>query len=130
MANDESAGARVEDAPYIPASTSLPEIPVKAVVLGVLLLISLAAANAYLGLFAGITVSASIPAAVISMAILRLFRESNILENNIVQTAASAGESLAAGVIFTIPALILLEAWTEFNYLQTTLIAADRKSVV
>ena len=120
MANDESAGT----APYIPASTSLPEITVKAVVLGVLLSISLAAANAYLGLFAGITVSASIPAAVISMAILRLFRESNILENNIVQTAASAGESLAAGVIFTIPALILLEAWTEFNYLQTTLIAA------
>ncbi len=124
MANDESASARADDAPYIPASTSLPEITVKAVVLGVLLSIALAAANAYLGLFAGITVSASIPAAVISMAILRLFRESNILENNIVQTAASAGESLAAGVIFTIPALILLEAWTEFNYLQTTLIAA------
>ena len=124
MPNDDPAGARGGEPPYIPASTSLPEITVKAVVLGVFLAIALAGANAYLGLFAGITVSASIPAAVISMAILRLFRESNILENNIVQTAASAGESLAAGVIFTIPALILLEAWTEFNYLQTTLIAA------
>ena len=124
MPNDNPAGARGGEPPYIPASTSLPEITVKAVVLGVFLAIALAGANAYLGLFAGITVSASIPAAVISMAILRLFRESNILENNIVQTAASAGESLAAGVIFTIPALILLEAWTEFNYLQTTLIAA------
>ncbi len=102
----------------------MPEITVKAVVLGVLLSIALAGANAYLGLFAGMTVSASIPAAVISMAILRLFRESNILENNIVQTAASAGESLAAGVIFTIPAMIILGAWTEFNYLETTLIAA------
>ena len=61
--------------------------------------------------------------AVISMGILRLFRESNILENNIVQTAASAGESLAAGVIFTLPAMVRLGAWTEFNFLETTLIA-------
>jgi len=124
MPHDDSAGTDVETTPYVPASTSLPEITVKAVVLGILLSITLAGANAYLGLFAGMTVSASIPAAVISMAILRLFRESNILENNIVQTAASAGESLAAGVIFTIPAMIILGAWTEFNYLETTLIAA------
>ena len=124
MTSNEPEGTTGEVTPYIPASTVLPEITVKAVILGVFLSIALAGANAYLGLFAGITVSASIPAAVISMAILRLFRESNILENNIVQTSASAGESLAAGVIFTIPALILLEAWTEFNYLQTTLIAA------
>ena len=75
---------------------SLPEITVKAVLLGILLSIVLAGANAYLGLFAGMTVSASIPAAVVSMGVLRLFRRSNILENNIVQTAASAGESLAA----------------------------------
>ena len=124
MPSNQSENAAAEAAPYIPASTDLPEITIKAVILGVLLSISLAGANAYLGLFAGITVSASIPAAVISMAILRLFKESNILENNIVQTAASAGESLAAGVIFTIPAMIILDAWTEFNYLQTTLIAA------
>jgi len=78
-------------------NTSLPEITVKAFVLGVLLSVILSAANAYLGLFAGMTVSASIPAAVVSMGLLRLFRKSNILENNIVQTAASAGESLAAG---------------------------------
>lgn len=113
----------IVDEPYIPASTSLPEITVKAVLLGIVLSMVLGAANAYLGLFAGMTVSASIPAAVLSMAILRLFRTSNILENNIVQTAASAGESLAAGVIFTIPALILLGTWTEFVYWEVTMIA-------
>ena len=91
---------------------TLPEITLKAVVLGVLLSVILAGANAYLGLFAGMTVSASIPAAVISMGILRAFRNANILENNIVQTAASAGESLSAGVIFTIPALVLMGVWT------------------
>jgi putative OPT family oligopeptide transporter len=102
---------------------SLPEITVKAFVLGVLLSIILAAANAYLGLFAGMTVSASIPAAVISMGVLRLFRKSNILENNIVQTAASAGESLAAGVIFTMPALIILDFWQEFSLFWIAVIA-------
>lgn len=78
----------------------------------------LAGANAYLGLFAGMTVSASIPAAVISMGILRLFKNHSILENNIVQTSASAGESLAAGVIFTIPALILMNVWPRFGFDQ------------
>jgi len=102
----------------------LPEITLKAIILGVILSVVLAGANAYLGLFAGMTVSASIPAAVISMGVLRLFRRSNILENNIVQTAASAGESLAAGVIFTLPALIVLKFWTSFNYWETTIIAA------
>jgi len=102
---------------------SLPEITVKAVILGVVLSALLAGANAYLGLKAGMTVSASIPAAVISMGLLRAFRRSNILENNIVQTAASAGESLAAGVIFTLPALIILGTWTHFDYWQTTAIA-------
>ena len=111
------------DVPYVPASRSLPEITFKAVILGLVLSAVLAAANAYLGLFAGMTVSASIPAAVISMGILRLFRESNILENNIVQTAASAGEALAAGVIFTIPALVLLGAWSRFDYWEVTMIA-------
>jgi putative OPT family oligopeptide transporter len=112
-----------EAAPVIPASTFLPEITVKAVVLSVILAAVLAAANAYLGLFAGMTVSASIPAAVVSMAVLRWFRRSNILENNIVQTAASSGEALAAGVIFTIPGLVLLGAWTSFDYWQTTSLA-------
>jgi putative OPT family oligopeptide transporter len=101
----------------------LPEITVKAVILGVLLSVILAGANAYLGLFAGMTVSASIPAAVISMGILSLFRRSNILENNIVQTAASAGESLAAGVIFTIPALVLMGYWEKFDYFEIAKIA-------
>jgi len=101
----------------------LAEITVKAVVLGVVLSMVLAAANAYLGLYAGMTVSASIPAAVISMGVLRLFRRSNILENNLVQTAASAGESLAAGVIFTLPALVIMGYWDQFDYLWVTLIA-------
>ena len=110
--------------PLVPATVTLPEITVKAVLLSVILAAILAAANAYLGLFAGMTVSASIPAAVASMAILRLFRESNVLENNLVQTAASSGEALAAGVIFTIPALLLVGYWTDFDYWQTVLIAA------
>jgi putative OPT family oligopeptide transporter len=111
--------------PLVPASVTLPEITIKSVVLSVILAAILAGANAYLGLFAGMTVSASIPAAVASMAILRVFRRSNILENNIVQTAASSGEALAAGVIFTVPALILVGHWTTFDYwltLQVSLI--------
>jgi len=109
--------------PVIPADVSLPEITLKGVVLSMILAAVLAGANAYLGLFAGMTVSASIPAAVVSMAVLRFFRRSNILENNIVQTAASSGEALAAGVIFTIPALLLIGYWTKFDYWQTTAIA-------
>ena len=109
--------------PYIPSSTNLAEITLKSILLGGFLAVVLGAANMYLGLFAGLTVSASVPAAVISMAILRAFRNSNILENNIVQTAASAGESVAAGVIFTIPALVILGVWTEFDYWETTMIA-------
>lgn len=114
----------VDEKPVIPASTTtLPEITFKAVVLGILLSVVLAGANAYLGLFAGMTVSASIPAAVVSMAVLRAFKRSNILENNLVQTSASAGESLAAGVIFTVPALVLLGHWQEFDYWEVTAIA-------
>lgn len=109
--------------PFVSADDDLPQITVKAVILGFLLSAILAGANAYLGLKVGMTVSASIPAAVISMAVLRLFKESNILENNIVQTAASAGESLAAGVIFTLPALILLKYWLDFPFVETMAIA-------
>ena len=105
------------------ADGPLPQLTVKAIILGIVLSVVLAGANAYLGLFAGLTVSASIPAAVISMAILSLFKHSNILENNIVQTAASAGESLAAGVIFTLPALILLGYWEVFDNLWVMAIA-------
>jgi len=113
-----------EAEPYVPASKHLPEVTLKALLLSILLSVVLGGANAYLGLFAGMTVSASIPAAVMSMAIFRLFNKSTILENNIVKTAASAGEAIAGGVIFTIPALLILGAWREFNYWETTWIAA------
>lgn len=111
------------DKPYVSPETRLNELTLKSIVIGAILSIVLGAANAYFGLFSGLTVSASIPAAVISMAILKAFKNSNILENNMVQTAASAGESLAAGVIFTIPALVIMGYWEEFNYVETTLIA-------
>lgn len=105
------------------ATMSPPQLTAKAIVLGILLAAVLAGANAYLGLFAGMTVSASIPAAVISMGVLRLFHRSNILENNIVQTGASAGESLAAGVIFTLPALVIMNYWSAFEYQWVLVIA-------
>ena len=89
------------DKPYISPETRLNELTFRSIILGAILSVVLGAANAYFGLFSGLTVSASIPAAVISMAILKAFKNSNVLENNMVQTAASAGESLAAGVIFT-----------------------------
>jgi len=101
----------------------LPEITIKAFILGMVLSMILGAANAYLGLFAGMTVSASIPAAVLSMAFLKLFRNNNILENNNAQTAASSGEAVAAGAIFTLPALIILGAWQSFDYKWVTIIA-------
>lgn len=119
----EKSAEEGSDEPFIPASQTLPEITGKAIVLSILLSALLAGANAYLGLKVGMTVSASIPAAVISMGVLQLFRKSNILENNIVQTAASAGESLAAGVIFTLPALIVLQYWNDFPYLPTVSVA-------
>lgn len=97
--------------PYVSASTSMPEATFRAILLGAVLGIIFTAANAYLGLYIGMTVSASIPAAVISMAILRkVFRGGTILENNIVQTVASSGESLAAGIIFTVPAFFIWHA--------------------
>lgn len=99
------------------------QLTLRAALLGVALAVLLSAANAYLGLFAGLTVSASIPAAVISLGVLRALGNANVLENNIVQTAASAGESLAAGVIFTLPALVMMGYWPDFPYFQTVLIA-------
>ncbi|MBP1948007.1 OPT family oligopeptide transporter [Virgibacillus litoralis] len=94
--------------PYVPASQKPPELTWVAMVIGAVLAIVFGAANAYLGLIVGMTVSASIPAAVISMAVLRIImKRTSILENNIVQTITSTGESLAAGVIFTLPALFI-----------------------
>ncbi len=93
--------------PYVPARQNLPELTVRAVVAGLALAVVFGAANAYLGLRVGLTVSASIPAAVMAVAIFRVLRRGSILETNMVQTIGSAGESLAAGVIFTIPALFI-----------------------
>lgn len=110
--------------PYIPAAKSLPELTFQAVLLGLILSFIMCAANIYVGLYAGMTVSAAIPASVISMGVLRgLLRRGTILENNVVHTIASSGESLAAGIIFTVPAIVLLGIWSDFNYWETTLIA-------
>jgi putative OPT family oligopeptide transporter len=98
------------------ATPAIPQLTFRAVLLAVILAMILAAANAYLGLFAGLTIATAIPAAVVSMAVLRLLGGGTILENNIVQTGASAGSSIAAGVIFTIPALIILGYWQDFRY--------------
>ncbi|HJN55204.1 MAG TPA: OPT/YSL family transporter, partial [Candidatus Poseidoniales archaeon] len=114
------------------------ELTLKAILVGIVLGVLMTAANAYLGLKVGLTVSASIPAAVISMLVLRSmeripefsiggrrfeFKEVTILENNVVQTMASAGESLAAGVIFTIPALLVMGIWSEIQLLDTFIVA-------
>lgn len=99
------------------------ELTIRVLFFGVVLSVVLSAANAYLGLFAGMTVSAAIPAAVIAMGVMRFFRGSSIQECNLIGTCASAGESLAAGVIFTLPALLLLGFWDQFNYFWVAVIA-------
>lgn len=101
-------------------SASPRELTPRSIVLGIALALVLGAANAYLGLYAGLTVSASIPAAVISMAILRMLGGSTILENNVVQTIASAGEAVAAGAIFTFPALVILGGVKTLPYVEVT----------
>src|SRR5580692_8207189 len=98
---------------------SAPQLTFKAIALSIILTVILASANAYVGLFAGLTVATAIPAAVVSMAVLPLFGRTNILENNIVATGASAGTSISAGAIFTLPALILLHHWSKFDYWWT-----------
>ncbi|HYP14535.1 MAG TPA: oligopeptide transporter, OPT family [Bryobacteraceae bacterium] len=111
--------------PYVPDTVQMREFTVRAVVLGLLLSVILGAANAYLGLRAGITIAATYPAAVISMAVLRAMRGGTILEENLARTAGSIGESVAAGAIFTIPAFLLSGAWTSFGtpqaYIQSTI---------
>ncbi len=115
--------------PYIPASKVTPELTVTSIVIGILLAVIFGAANAYLGLRVGMTVSASIPAAVIAMGVIRVIMKKNsILESNLVQTIGSAGESVAAGAIFTIPALFLWAADDSLDMdkpgiLEITLIA-------
>ena len=102
--------------PYISPEESLKEFTIRAVILGALFGLLFGAVTVYVGLRAGLTVSASIPISVLSISILRAFGRSTILENNIVQTTGSAGESLAAGVMFTIPALIFLGFGSEFTF--------------
>ena len=104
-------------------SIEIPELNLRVIILGLVLSVVMGSANVYLGLKAGMTVSASIPAAVVGMLVLRYFGGGSILEANQIQTAASAGESLAAGIIFTMPALILIGVWQEFNMFLTTVIA-------
>jgi putative OPT family oligopeptide transporter len=111
--------------PYVPEKTEMREFTLRAVILGVLMTVILGAANAYLGLRAGMTIAATYPAAVIGMAVLRLMKGS-ILEENIARTVGSIGESVAAGAIFTIPAFLMVGVWTNFNtfdaYIKSTLL--------
>jgi len=110
--------------PYIAADRKIAELTFTALGLGLLLSVIMCAANVYVGLYAGMTVSAAIPASVISMGVLRgILKRGTILENNVVHTIASSGESLAAGIIFTVPALVLLGLWDHFHFWETTLIA-------
>ncbi len=107
--------------PYVPASSDMAELTVKAVLLGIVMAIVLGAANAYLGMKAGLTVAATFPAAVVAMAALRLFK-GTVLEENVARTAASVGEALVAGAIFTIPAFVISGAWDELRYWERTAI--------
>jgi len=107
--------------PYVPASSDMKELTVKAVGLGVIMAVVLGAANAYLGMKAGLTVAATFPAAVVAMAALRALK-GNILEENIARTTASVGEALIAGAIFTIPAFVISGVWEELHYFESTLI--------
>jgi putative OPT family oligopeptide transporter len=111
--------------PYVPASQSPAEFTVKAILLGAVFGLIFGASTVYLGLRAGLTVSASIPIAVLAISVLKKLGGSTILENNIVQTIGSAGESVAAGVVFTVPALIFLTPYGPqyFNYFQITMLA-------
>ena len=104
-------------------ATPLPQLTFRAILLAIILAMLLAAANTYLGLFAGLTIASAIPAAVVSMGVLRALGGGHILENNIVQTGASAAASIAAGVIFTIPALVILGYWSDFRYMWVFAIA-------
>jgi putative OPT family oligopeptide transporter len=122
-----SGAVRIETAgPSAAASASAAprELTARGFALGIALALILGAANAYLGLYAGLTVSASIPAAVISMAVLRMLGRATILENNVVQTIASAGEAVAAGAIFTFPALVILGNTGRLGYLEVTALCA------
>ena len=122
MAHASEPGS--EFRPYVPAEQTIPEFTTKAVLLGVFFGVLFGAATVYLALRAGLTVSASVPIAVLSIAVFKKIGKSTILENNIVQTIGSAGESVAAGVVFTVPALLFLSGGADyFKYIQITILA-------
>src|SRR6202140_5105254 len=100
--------------PFVPPNVQMREFTLRAVLLGLVMCVVLGAANAYLGLRAGQTIAATYPAAVIGMAVLRVFKGS-ILEENIARTAGSIGESVAAGAVFTLPAFVMVKAWDSFD---------------
>ena len=108
--------------PLIPPEKVVPELTKKAVFVGIILAVIMGSANAYLGLYAGMTVSAAIPGAIMALALLKPFRPT-VLEVTLGMMGAAAGEALAAGVIFTIPALVVIGAWEQIHYVETTLIA-------
>jgi len=118
-ANENESGAEFK--PFVPSESTLTELSFRAVFLGILMALVLGAANAYVGMQAGLTVAATFPAAVVAMAALRLFRGS-ILEENIARTTASVGEALVAGAIFTIPAFVVANVWEDLRYAESTAI--------
>src|SRR2546423_5352715 len=109
-----STGSQTKHQPFVPVNMEMKEFTLRAMLIGLVMCVVLGAANAYLGLRAGITIAATYPAAVIGMAILRAWKGS-VLEENIARTAGSIGESVAAGAIFTIPAFLLSGAWPAFD---------------
>ncbi len=110
--------------PYVPASSNMIEFSWKAIIIGLLMSLVLGAANAYLGLKAGMTIAATYPAAVIGMALLRVFRSKSILEENMARTIGSIGESVAAGAIFTLPAFLISGIWSDLLTTQNYLMSA------
>lgn len=121
MSTETNLPGKAPYQPYVPPEKDLPEFTLRAVLLGVVMAVILGAANAYIGLKAGLTVAATFPAAVIGMAALRLMKGS-ILEENMTRTIASVGEALVAGAIFTIPAFKIAGVWDKFNYVESTCI--------
>ncbi|HUX60094.1 MAG TPA: OPT/YSL family transporter, partial [Ignavibacteriaceae bacterium] len=120
----EKNSTSTEFKPYVPASEVIPEFTLKAIILGAIFGVIFGAASVYLGLKVGLTVSASIPIAVLAISIFKKVGKSTILENNIVQTIGSAGESIAAGVVFTLPALLFLPGGRAyFQYFQIFVLA-------
>jgi putative OPT family oligopeptide transporter len=110
----------VSQQPFVPEDARLPEFTLRALLLGVAQAVLLGAANAYLGMKAGQTIAATFPAAIISMVVLRFFRGHSVLEENVARSAASVGEALVAGAIFTLPAFVISGLWPAFDYWQST----------